>query len=112
MATAKTRHKGWLSYLFVGVLAVGGGAYFYHGTIAGYGAAGTAYGAKNACSCRYLAGRGLDSCEEDFVPGMEAVFLSDDEDERAVTAYIPLIASNTARYREGFGCVLDGWDGA
>ncbi len=32
---------------------------------------------------------------------MEAVFLSDDEEAKAVTARVPLIASETARYREG-----------
>jgi hypothetical protein len=41
---------------------------------------------------------------------MELVFLSDDEVARSVTAYVPLLASDTARYREGFGCVLDPWE--
>ena len=45
-------------------------------------AAGTAFGAKNACSCRYLAGRELGTCEDDFVPGMAAVFLSEDDGEQ------------------------------
>ena len=40
---------------------------------------------------------------------MELVFLSDDEEERSVTARVPLLSSATARYREGFGCVLDPW---
>ena len=42
---------------------------------------------------------------------MEAVFLHDDEDSRSVTGYVPLIASETARYRKGYGCVLDAWGG-
>jgi hypothetical protein len=28
---------------------------------------------------------------------------------KSVTASIPLIASDTASYREGYGCVLDEW---
>jgi hypothetical protein len=41
---------------------------------------------------------------------MEVVFLSENEEERSVTAYVPLIASETARFREGYGCVLEPWD--
>ncbi len=114
MATAKTRNsshnRGWTGFLLGVVLVGGGAAYFYRDTIGGFAQAGTAYGAKNACSCRYIAGRGLGSCEDDFIPGMEAVFLSDDEDEQAVTAWIPLVASNTAQFRAGFGCVLENWE--
>ena len=74
---------------------------------AGYAAVGTAYGAKGACSCRYIGGRDLKSCEQDFVPGMDLVMVSEDEATRSVTASVPLIASQTAQYREGFGCVLE-----
>ena len=41
---------------------------------------------------------------------MSIVFLSDDEDEKAVTAFVPLVASETARFRKGYGCVLEPWD--
>lgn len=111
MATAKTTRSGWTTFLLLAVLVAGGSAFFYRESIAGNGQAGTSYGAKNACSCRYLAGRDLDSCGEDFLPGMESVFLSEDEDEQSVTAYIPLVVSNTAHFHEGFGCVLDPWEG-
>jgi hypothetical protein len=37
------------------------------------------------------------------------VFLSDDADTKSVTARVPLLASATARYREGWGCLLDPW---
>lgn len=111
MATAKTKRSGWTGFLLVAVLVAGGTSYFYREPIGGYSQAGTSYGAKNACSCRYLAGRELNSCGDDFLPGMEAVFLSEDEDEQSVTAYIPLVASNTARFRDGFGCVLEPWEG-
>ena len=87
-----------------------GSAWFYREPIAGYSAAGTAFGARTACSCRYIAGRPIGDCEKDFEPGMELVFLSDDPETKTVTARVPLIASATARYREGFGCMLEPWE--
>ena len=53
----------------------------------------------------------MKSCQGDFIPGMEAVFLSEDEEAKSVTAWVPLAKSNTATYREGFGCVLEPWKG-
>ncbi|KRA81683.1 hypothetical protein ASD76_13240 [Altererythrobacter sp. Root672] len=94
------------------VLLVLGGvlAWIYREPIVGYTTVGTAYGARTACSCRYVAGRPLGDCKKDFEPGMEVVFLRDDEEAKSVTASVPLIASATARYRKGYGCVLDPWD--
>lgn len=90
------------------MLLAGGLAWWWLGdTITGYARVGTAYGAKNACSCRHISGRDLDSCHADFVPGMEAIFLSEDTDARSVTATVPLVHAETATYRDGFGCVLE-----
>jgi hypothetical protein len=89
---------------------LGAMGWLYREPVAGYTSTGAAFGARTACSCRYIAGRSLEDCKKDFEPGMELVFLSDDEEARSVTAYVPLLASDTARYREGFGCVLDPWD--
>lgn len=71
---------------------------------------GTAYGARVACSCRYIAGRSLDDCAKDKLEGMELVTFSDDDDAKSVTASVPLIASDTARFRKGYGCVLKRWE--
>jgi hypothetical protein len=92
-------------------LAVLAGAlgWYYREPIAGYTTLGAAFGARTACSCRYGAGRDIDDCEKDFEPGMELVFLSDDADEKSVTARVPLLSSATASYRDGFGCVLEPW---
>ncbi len=114
MATAKQGGRGgkgrWGTTLLA-LLAAGAAAYWYWGNnMRGQARAATAFGAKTACSCRYVAGRELSSCKGDFVPGMETVFLSDDEDDQSVTAYVPLVSSSSARYREGFGCMLDPWD--
>jgi hypothetical protein len=69
--------------------------------------AGSAYGARIGCSCRYVQGRGMESCREDMEPGMEMVRLDDDPAARAVTGSVPLMARRTARLKPGFGCVLD-----
>jgi hypothetical protein len=70
-------------------------------------AAGSAYGARIGCSCRYVQGRGMESCREDMEPGMAMVQLDDDPAEKAVTGSVPLMAQRTARLKPGFGCVLD-----
>ena len=114
MATAKRTATGkpriWPRALFALAVLVAAVAWFYREPIAGYTTTGAAFGARTACSCRYLAGRGLEDCAKDFEPGMELVFLSEDEEARSVTARVPLIASATATYRDGFGCVLEPWD--
>ena len=114
MATAKTRgsrrRPTWLKVVLVLVLALAALGWLYREPLYGFAETGAAVGARNACACRYVAGRSLKDCQKDFEPRMEAVFLSDDEDERSVTGYVPLIASETARYRKGYGCVLEPWD--
>src|SRR3546814_9600606 len=47
--------------------------------------AGAAYGARIACSCRYVENRSMESCEGDMEPGMDMVSLDDDTPNRAVT---------------------------
>jgi hypothetical protein len=114
MATAKTGPKGgrrsWKGWALAGLAVTGAGLWWNGDAISGQAAAGTAYGARTACSCRHLGGRDLASCKGDFIPGMGLVFLSEDESEKSVTATVPLVASDTARFREGFGCVLDSWE--
>ena len=108
MATAIRRRKTKGILLVLTVLLVGTGL-FYRTTIAGYSRTGAAFGARTACSCRYVAGRALADCKKDFEPGMQAVFLRDDADDRSVTAYVPLLARETARFKPGYGCLLDPW---
>lgn len=114
MATAKTRTAParpiWLKVALVLLAAAVVLVWFYRTPIQGYAGTGAAVGARIACSCRYVAGRELGDCKKDFEPGMEIVFLSENEEERSVTAYVPLVASETARFREGYGCVLQPWD--
>lgn len=73
----------------------------------GMAQAGAAYGARVGCSCRYIQGRDLKSCESDFVPGMEMISLSDDPETKRVTASAPLLASRSAHYAGDSGCLMD-----
>ena len=75
------------------------------GSIKGQAQLGAAYGAHVACSCRYIAGRDLKSCETDFEPGMELVSVSDDPENKRITASVPFLAEAVAERRGLFGCV-------
>ena len=74
-------------------------------SIKGQAQLGAAYGAHVACSCRYIAGRDLKSCETDFEPGMELVSVSDDPENKRITASVPFLAEAVAERRGLFGCV-------
>lgn len=114
MAIAKSRTRRSRSpLLWVGLIGaiVGGLLAWNWSAIDGYGNAATAYSARVVCSCRYVGGRDLDDCEKDKLEGMELVTLSEDAEAQSITARFPLIASDTATYREGYGCVLQEWQG-
>jgi hypothetical protein len=114
MATTKNRGVRRFSrntILVLLAMALVVGVWAYRSAISGYASAGTSFGARIACSCRFVGGRELGDCEKDFEPGMEMIFLSEDAEAKSVTAYVPLVASQTATYREGYGCVLEKWEG-
>jgi hypothetical protein len=67
---------------------------------------GSAYAARVGCSCRYVQGRSLESCQSDFEPGMEMVSLSEDPASRTVTGSVPLLASRSARHAGASGCLM------
>ena len=91
------------------LLVIGGLLFVYWGAVRESAQAGTSYSAHLTCSCRFLAGREADDCASQLADGSDFVFTSTDERGRSVTAYVPLIASQTATYREGYGCVLEPW---
>lgn len=68
---------------------------------------GSAYAARVGCSCRYVQGRSLDSCQSDFEPGMEMVSLAEDPATKTVTGSVPLLASRSARFAGANGCLLN-----
>lgn len=100
-----------LVLLVVAILAIGAAVYANRAAIDGYAKVGTSYAARVACSCRFVAGRSLEDCEKDKLGGMELVSLSDNTEAKSVTATFPLVTANTATYREGYGCVLEKWEG-
>lgn len=91
--------------LVLAVLIVAGLIYAWPAMRA-YSQTGAAYSARIVCSCRYIGGRGLDDCEKDLEPGMEVVSLSEAADTKRIDATVPLMARESAEFREGFGCVL------
>ena len=74
-------------------------------SIEGQARVGAAYGAHVTCSCRYIEGRDMASCETDKEKGMEMVRLSDDPENKRVYASVPFLAEAVAERRGAFGCV-------
>ena len=69
-----------------------------------------AHGARVACPCRFIARRALSDCRQDFESDMGLIVLSEDAEAKSVTAWVPLLASQTATFREGEGCLLQPWE--
>ena len=114
MAIAKTRSgktRRWLWLALIAIALLGASWIVFGENFRRTAEAGTAYGARIACSCRFVAGRSLGDCSKDKVAGMELIRLSEDQAAKSVTASIPLVASDTAFYREGYGCVLQPYEG-
>lgn len=111
MANAKSRPRRWPLILLA--LAIAGLVLAWLSPfgqrLRGDAVAGTAYGARVACSCRFVAGRSLEDCAKDKLAGMDMIRFSEDAAAKSVTASVPLIAKDTARLREGYGCVLQPW---
>ncbi|ARU17052.1 hypothetical protein A9D14_13860 [Croceicoccus marinus] len=111
----ETKRRGWRGlWLAVPVVAVptlGWVAATRGPGLAEQAQAGTDFGARIACSCHFVEGRPIDQCRADFEPGMTMVRLSVEEETQAVTASVPMLASTRATYREGWGCLLEPWDG-
>lgn len=110
LRSAPPRRPLWLKLLVLALIALTAAMAFYWSTIRGYAQTGASYGARVACSCRFIGGRPLDDCRKDFEPGMELVYLTEDSQARSVTARFPLLARHTATYHEGWGCVLEKWE--
>jgi len=104
---SKLRRRAlWLGLALLAALLV-----WFWGPLHAYARTGAAFGARVACSCRFVGGRELGDCKKDFEPGMELVMLSEDAQAKSVTARFPGLASETATYRPGFGCQLEPWQG-
>jgi hypothetical protein len=111
LSARRPRSRRGLWLLAILALAIGGAAWAFREPIGGYAGIASAYSARVACSCRFVAGRSLQDCGKDKLGGMEAVTLVEDVETKSVTARFPLVAEATATYREGYGCVLEPWEG-
>jgi hypothetical protein len=68
-----------------------------------------AYAAETGCLCRYAAGRSGGSCQADPNVKQSWVGLHEDASAHSMTASVPVLASQTARWTPDGGCVLDPW---
>ena len=105
-----TRRRWWwgaLALLFGAVL----GGWLYARSITPMLELGVGYAARVACGCRFVEGRPLTQCRDDFEAGMEPIRLTEDAAARSVTAYVPLIASRTARLDPVLGCQIEPFRG-
>jgi len=112
LANAKSRSRSRLWPVLILALAAGLAALWFSSfgqRLRGDAAAAAAYGARVACSCRFVAGRSLEDCKKDKLAGMGLIGLSVDDETKSVTASVPLSVSETASLREGYGCVLQSW---
>ena len=116
MATAKGRRsqrpmasRRKLRILALVIAALGLVLWFYRAPITGYSTIATSFAARNACSCHFIGGRDLSQCRDDLEPGMGLVMLSVDDADKSVTARLPVLSTQTARYKEGWGCILEPW---
>ncbi|RVU04983.1 hypothetical protein EOE18_09580 [Novosphingobium umbonatum] len=92
------------------LVLVGGGMLAWHWPrLSSDALTAASFGARNACACRFIEGRDLKQCRDDFEPGMGPVMLSEDEATKSVTARFPLLAKQTAHLVPGAGCQLDKW---
>lgn len=102
--------RRWLWLVLIVVAALAAAWIFLGDGLRRTGQTGTAYAAHVGCSCRYIGGRSLEDCARDKLEGMELVGLSEDEATQSVTATIPFVATDTATYRKGYGCLLKEWE--
>ena len=64
---------------------------------------GTAFAAKQTCSCLFVSGRSLNSCRRDYNPDV-ARWFTWRVGERSVTVSVLGIFSSTSVFESGFGC--------
>ena len=103
--------RRWPKVLLILAVAIAGLLWFFREPVGGYSGVSTAYMARVGCACRFIGGRDMEDCAKDRLSGMELVSMSEDAEAQSVTARFALMSPATATYREGYGCVLEDWDG-
>lgn len=72
--------------------------------------ASAAYAAQTGCLCHFAAGRDIDACAVDPGVARDWVSLGADAAAGTVTATVPMLARQTARWTPAQGCVLEPWN--
>lgn len=101
--------RRWRRVAFWGLVALVALVAWFWQPLYGRAIAAAANGARVGCSCRFVAARDIGQCRGDLDGGMGLVSLSADDDAKSVTARFPLLASQTATWRKGEGCMLEKW---
>ena len=95
--------RKWLLIIGVLVVLIGVGVWSSKDTFA-TARTGTAYVAKQTCSCLFVAGRPLDSCHTDFdATAVRSLDVSVTANSVTVSALGGLISAR-AQYDQGYGC--------
>ena len=111
VAIAQPRRRWGRMVWLVLLLAIVGAIAWFWAPAREYARTGASYGARVACSCRYLGGRTLGDCHKDMEGATSWVRLSEDPASRSVSANMLFLAHQTATYHEGWGCQLQPWTG-
>jgi hypothetical protein len=101
--------RRWLLWAPVLLLCLLAGGWFglKYSTTGRQAALASGYIAQVTCSCRFVSGRDMASCDTDREPGTEIVQVEEDSVKRTITAKVPLLASRISRFDPEYGCTLD-----
>jgi hypothetical protein len=77
------------------------------GQLSAQAALATGYIAQVTCSCRFVSGRDMASCDTDREPGTDVVQVEEDSANRTITAKVPLLSTRISRFDPEYGCMLD-----
>jgi hypothetical protein len=107
------KHKGQAAMrkygliIVLAVIAIGAGGYFALQGPLLYGRIGVTYAAKQTCSCMFVSGRSLASCQSDL-PGGAAGLVRLSVAGRQVRANAYGLMSASATFEDNYGCRVDG----
>ena len=109
--------KALLIALLVLVMIGGGVWQFWLKQQVAFAQVATAYGAKQVCSCQFVAERELDSCLGDFTEDISAVSFSvsssqvtqngmSSQNKTVTASVLGGLIKNQARFEPGLGCTV------
>ena len=105
-APSRRRWLIWVPLLLL-CLAAGSWLGLRYSTTGRQAALATGYVAQVTCSCRFVSGRDMASCDNDREPGTEIVQVQEDSTKRTITAKVPLLSKRISRFDPEYGCTLD-----